>query len=331
MIPKNSSSLPPRALLPQIKQYFRQRTTEQILIVVLIVFFIMMIILSPYFLTKRNIINIMRQISINGLISVGMTLVILSGGIDLSVGSILAICGMIMARMVQISNDFGTLGIVLGLLLSIFIGIALGSLNGYLVGYFRVPPFVTTLGMMSIARGITFIYSDGQPIPNLSPNFLLIGTGFFLGIPIPFYIFLFCLLFFSFLLKRVPFGRNLYAVGASPKCAYLSGINIKLATFSVYLISGLMSAIAGIILTARTTSGLPQAGVTYELDAIAAVVIGGASLSGGKGSLLGTFLGVLLIGILGNSLNLLGVSSYYQQVTKGVIIVLAVLIDSIRE
>ncbi len=235
-----------------------------------------------------------------------------------------------MASMSQVTINLGILSIILGIILSILVGMLLGGLNGFLVGYLKVPPFVTTLGMMSIARGVTFIYSDGQPIPNLSPDFLILGTGFFLGIPIPFYIFIFLLILFSLFLAKIPFGRNLYAVGGSPKCAYLSGINVKFSTAFVYLMSGMMSAIAGIILTARTTSGLPQAGIAYELDAIAAVVIGGASLNGGKGALLGTFLGILLIGILSNSLNLLGVSSYYQQVTKGVIIILAVLVNSIR-
>jgi putative xylitol transport system permease protein len=210
-------------------------------------------------------------------------------------------------------------------------GLVLGAFNGVLIAKWRVPAFVVTLGMLSIARGLTFIYTDGMPIPRIDPSFLVFGQGVIFGIPLPVIIFAIVYLIAWIILYKTRYGRYVYAVGGNEKSAKVSGVNTRLIVFSVYAISGLLSALGGIILTARTTAGLPQAGQAYELDAIAAVVIGGTSLSGGQGALSGTIIGALLIGVINNGLDLIGVSSYYQQVIKGAIIIGAVLLDSFRK
>ncbi|MEO8410853.1 MAG: ABC transporter permease [Propionivibrio sp.] len=217
------------------------------------------------------------------------------------------------------------------MLAGLAVGAALGAVNGLLVAHLSVAPFVVTLGMLSVARGLTFIYNDGMPIASLSKDFRFIGQGMALGIPVPVILLAITFFVFWFILKYTTFGRYVYAVGGNERSAKTSGINTRLVIFSVYVISGLLAALAGLILAARTTSALPQAGVAYELDAIAAVVIGGTSLSGGVGTLSGTLVGALIIGVINNGLDLLGVSSYYQQVIKGAIIVAAVLLDVSRK
>lgn len=303
---------------------------------IIIVFFAFCVILAfanPYFLKAKNLINVLRQVSINGLLSIGMTFVILTGGIDLSVGSLLAFAGVVGGSLV--SPAFAQRGFVYPVWISIIVALAcgaiLGSVTGLLVSKMKVPAFVATLGMLSIARGFTFIYTDGMPIPNIDNSFLFLGQGIILGVPFPVIIFGFVFALAWIVLYKTRFGRYIYAVGGNEKSAKVSGINTKLIIFSVYGISGLLSALGGLILTARTTAGLPQAGSSYELDAIAAVVIGGTSLSGGQGDLVGTLFGALIIGVLNNGLDLMGVSSYYQQVFKGAIIIGAVLLDSIRK
>jgi len=281
---------------------------------------------NEYFLTWGNWTNVLRQTSINGILAIGMTYVILAGGIDLSVGSILALSGMVAGSLV---TGTGAHHAMVGILAGILTGVALGAVNGLLVSRLSVPPFVATLGMLSVARGLTFIYSDGMPIPNLSAGFRFIGQGDLGRIPMPIVLLLAIFAVFYFILTYTTFGRYVYAVGGSEKSAKTSGISTRLITFSVYVISGGLAGMAGQILAARTTSALPQAGVSYELDAIAAVVIGGTSLSmGGVGTLVGTLFGALIIGVINNGLDLMGVSSYYQQVVKGVIIVAAVLLDA---
>jgi putative xylitol transport system permease protein len=280
---------------------------------------------NEYFLTWGNWANVLRQTSINGILAIGMTYVILSGGIDLSVGSMLALCGMVAGSLV---TGNGAQPPMVAILAGIATGIVLGAVNGLLVARLSVPPFVATLGMLSVARGLTFIYSDGMPIPNLSPGFRFIGQGDLLGVPMPIVLLLVVFTVFYFILAYTTYGRYVYAVGGSEKSAKTSGISTRAITFSVYVICGGLAGLAGMILAARTTSALPQAGISYELDAIAAVVIGGTSLStGGVGSLVGTLFGALIIGVINNGLDLMGVSSYYQQVIKGLIIVAAVLLD----
>lgn len=280
------------------------------------------------FMTWGNWVNVLRQTSINGLLAIGMTFVILTGGIDLSVGSLLAVSAMVTGSMVTGEHPSSLwLAIPAGLLA----GTALGAVNGFAVARMAVPPFVMTLGMLSVARGLTFIYNDGMPIANLSPEFRFLGQGMLFGLPVPVLVLALTFALFWFVLNYTTFGRYIYAVGGNIKSAKTSGVQTRLVLFSAYLISGLLAALAGLILTARTTSALPQAGVAYELDAIAAVVIGGTSLNGGVGKLTGTLIGALIIGVINNGLDLMGVSSYYQQVIKGAIIVAAVLIDVSRK
>ncbi len=304
---------------------------------IILVFALLCVILSfasPYFLKERNIVNVLRQTSINGLLSIGMTFVILTGGIDLSVGSILAFGGVVGASFS--SSAFAALGgtthpVILSFTIGILAGLGLGLINGTLVGKWKIPPFVVTLGMLSVARGLTFIYTNGMPIPNIDKSFLVIGQGELFAIPVPVIIFALVFLIAWVILYKTRFGRYVYAVGGNEKSAKISGINTRLIILLVYGISGLLAALGGLILTARTTAGLPQAGTSYELDAIAAVVIGGTSLNGGQGTLVGTLFGALIMGVISNGLDLLGVSSYFQQLIKGAIIVTAVLLDTLQK
>ena len=285
---------------------------------------------SEHFLTGPNIRNVLRQTSINGLLAIGMTFVILTAGIDLSVGSVLAFGGMIAA--IFASSSLGEqFPLYVALPMGMLAGMALGMVNGSLVAFFRVPPFVVTLGMLSIARGLTLIASNGMPVSRLSPEYIAIGQGMVFGIPVPVLIFFGVFAVAWIVLYQTPFGRYVYAVGGNEEAARISGVNTRMVKFTVYGISGALAALGGIILSARTTAGLPQAGVAYELDAIAAVVIGGTSLAGGQGRLVGTLIGALIIGVVNNGLDLLGVSAYYQLTFKGAIIVAAVLLDSLRQ
>lgn len=301
-----------------------------------ILFFLLLLILglslvTPNFLRTRNILNVLRQTSINGLLSLGMTFVILTGGIDLSVGSVLAFSGIVSASFasdaigMQVHHPLVAMGI--GLLA----GASLGAVNGLFVAKWRMPAFVVTLGMLSMARGFTFLTTDGMPVPRIDTQFLIVGQGILFGIPLPVWIFLGMFGLAWLTLYKTRYGRYIYAVGGNETSAKISGINTRLVIFTVYVISGVLSALGGIILTARTTAGLPQAGQAYELDAIAAVVIGGTSLSGGQGKIIGTLFGALLLGVINNGLDLLGVSSYFQLVIKGLIIIGAVLLDSLRK
>lgn len=279
------------------------------------------------FFTAYNLSNVLRQVSINGILAVGMTFVIVTGGIDLSVGSLLAFTGMVAAGAVSGASALSPLA---GAALAIAAGAVLGACNGGLIAYLRLPAFVVTLGMLSAARGLTLIWNDGMPISNLSDAFKFLGQGQWLGVPAAAVIFITVTALAWIALRYTVYGRWIYAVGGNIRSARLSGIRTTGIVFSVYVLMGALSGVAGTILTARTTAALPQAGVGYELDAIAAVVIGGTSLAGGVGSVLLTLVGVLIIGVINNGLDLLGVSSYYQQVIKGVIIVGAVLIDRAR-
>jgi ribose/xylose/arabinose/galactoside ABC-type transport system permease subunit len=303
---------------------FKETFSEYGVLFALILIFVALSLISPAFLSVDNILNVLRQTSINGLLAMGVTFVILTKGIDLSVGSIVAFSGVIAASLAQ----DGSMPIFVVILLGLIAGVLIGLVNGLVVARWNVAPFIVTLGMMSAARGITFVYSDGRPIPGLSQQFQFIGNGTFLGIPIPVIILLVVFIICSLLLNRTKIGRHVYAVGGNEESALISGVNVKKVKIFVYSISGLLAGLAGVILTSRVTSGLPQAGQAYELDAIAAVVIGGTSLSGGKGRLWGTLVGALLIGILNNGLDLLSVSAYYQLIIKGLIIVIAVMADA---
>lgn len=283
---------------------------------------------TPYFMSWLNWLNIFRQSSINGILAIGVTFVILTKGIDLSVGSVMALAGMVAAHLVTDSNPYW---VGFAILTGIVVGSALGLVNGVLVSLIRVPPFVATLGMLSVARGLTLIVSNGQPTANLSQEFRWIGTGYLAGIPAPIVILIAVFLIGWVVLNYTTFGRYVYAVGGNEKAARTSGIATRSICAATYVISGLLAGLAGLVLTARTTAALPQAGIGYELDAIAAVVIGGTSLSGGRGSLVGTLFGALIIGTINNGMDLMGVSSYYQQVLKGLIIIVAVIADQFRK
>ena len=283
-------------------------------------------VISNNFLTTTNLLNVVRQIAINGILALGMTIVCLTGGIDLSVGSIVAFSGIITAGCLRDYN----LPTAVIILIAIAVGGLLGLYNGYFVAYWNAAPFVVTLSMMTIARGMTYVYSDGRPISNLPAGFLVLGKGSVLGIPLPTVILILVFVLASVMLTKLKFGRYIYAVGGNEHAAMVSGINVKRIKMMVYVLSGIACGIASIILTARVSAGLPTAGSGYELDAIAATVIGGTSLSGGRGRLWGTMVGAILLGIVNNGLDLLNVSSFYQQIVKGLIILGAILIDSKR-
>lgn len=290
-------------------------------------------ILSDKFLTTNNLWNVLRQISVNVCISVGMTLVVLMAGIDLSVGSILAFTSAICAGLLKNGIAIESLDLFIGftvvggVLSAMLIGLLLGIFNGWVITKFSLPPFVATLAMLTIARGATMLYTQGIPISNLGSNFEFIGSGWFIGIPVPVWISTLMVLIVVFITKKTAFGRYIYAIGGNEKAAFLSGININNIKLTVYGIAGMMAAVSGVLVTSRLNSAQPNAGNSYELDSIAAVVIGGTSLSGGVGTVTGTVIGAVIIGVLNNGLVLLNVSPFWQQVVKGLVILLAVIID----
>ena len=299
----------------------------------LLVMVIALSLASPNFLTVDNTLNVLRQISINVCLSLGMTLVILSGGIDLSVGSVLALSGAVAAGLLKnglalppanLLIQFTVPGAVLA---GILVGAALGCANGISVTWFKLPPFVATLGMLSIGRGLTMLWTGGFPITGLGDTFGRLGTGHALGIPMPVWISAALVLIFIGVTRRTCFGRHLYAVGGNERAATLSGLAVPRIKLMVYTLGGALAAVAGLLVTARLDSATPNAGLGYELDSIAAVVIGGTSLSGGRGSIIGTVLGCLIIGVLNDGLFLLNVSPFWQQVIKGAVILAAVALD----
>jgi ribose/xylose/arabinose/galactoside ABC-type transport system permease subunit len=288
------------------------------------ILFIILSISSDSFLTTTNIINIFRQVSIIGIVAVGMSFVIITGGIDLSVGSIMALSAVVASSLAKADSNYS---LFIPIIIGMAVGLACGLINGVLVAKWKVAPFIATLGMMTAARGLAMVYTDGRPVIGLSNAYDNIGSGSVLGIPIPIIAFLIIILIGIFLLNFTVFGRHVFATGGNEQSAKLSGIRVNSVKIGVYVMAGLLSGIGGIILSSRIMSGSPVLGQGYELDAIAAVVIGGTSLFGGIGSIIGTLIGVLIIGVMNNGLDLMNVSSYYQQILKGAIIVIAVLLD----
>ncbi|WP_250475643.1 ABC transporter permease [Caballeronia sp. GAFFF1] len=291
----------------------------------LIVVCIVMMVASSSFLSAANLENVLRQVSINAIIAVGMTCVILTGGIDLSVGSVMALSGTIAAGL-MVSG----LNAVAALLTGVAVGLGFGVANGFFVAFARMPPIIVTLATMGIARGLGLIYTGGYPIDGLPDWVSFFGSGKVLGIQAPVLIMLAVYLIAWLLLDRMPFGRYVYAIGGNEQATRLSGVRVARVKLIVYTLSGLTSAFAAIVLTGRLMSGQPNAGVGFELDAIAAVVLGGTSISGGRGSILGTLVGALLLGVLNNGLNMIGVNPYVQNVIKGGIILLAIYISRER-
>ncbi|MTI60497.1 MAG: ribose ABC transporter permease [Firmicutes bacterium] len=288
----------------------------------LIVLCTILAIISPAFLSVTNILNVLVQVAVISVIAAGSTFVILTGGIDLSVGSILGLCGVMTAAVLK-STGNPLLAVLTGVLLGAFLGLV----NGVVISIGKVPAFVTTLGMMSVARGIAFIYTRGRPISGFPDGFRYIGSGYIGDIPFPVIEAIIIFLIAAYVLKKTPFGRYVYAIGSNEVATKLSGIKTNKYKIMVYAISGLLSGFAAIMFIGRINSGHPLAGDGYELDAIAAVVIGGTSLSGGKGTVFGTLIGALIMGVIRNGLNLLNVDAFWQGVVLGVVIVVAVLID----
>ncbi len=292
----------------------------------LIIFVVFVSFMNPRFLSAANMLNVLRQTSINAIISAGMTFVILTAGIDLSVGSILAFCGAISASLMA-SGYSAPLAIIVPLV----VGSILGMVNGMFISYGKLQAFIMTLVTMTLMRGATLVFTQGKPISiGFGDNTKLfgnIGAGNIFGIPVPIYIMAIVYGVSYYILKHTKFGRYVYAVGGNEEATKLSGINVDKVKIKVYAISGFLSALAGVVVTARLFSAQPTAGSGYELDAIAAVVLGGTSLAGGIGRITGTITGALIIGVLGNALNLLNVSSYYQLMIKALVILAAVLMD----
>ncbi|MEL7605580.1 ribose ABC transporter permease [Sedimentibacter saalensis] len=295
-------------------------------LIVLIATSVAIALLNPRFLSWSNILTVLRQTSINAVIATGMTFAILIGGIDLSVGSVLGLCGAIAATMVSSGTN-----VVLAVLTVLVLGTAIGYLNGTLITTGGLQPFIATLGTVTLLRGAILVFTQGRPISTgntpSSEYFSEIGTGFLGPIPVPVYIMILVFIVAYYILNHTRIGRYIYATGSNEEATMYSGIKTARVKRFVYAVSGMMAALAGILLTARLGSAQPTAGAGYELDAIAAVVLGGTSMAGGIGTIGGTAIGALIIGVLNNALNLMKVSSYYQDVAKGIVILIAVLLD----
>ncbi|PSW21715.1 ABC transporter permease [Photobacterium sanctipauli] len=299
---------------------------------------VVMSILSPVFLTVANLLNVVTQMASIGLLALGVTIIIITRGIDLSSGSVLAVAAVASASMAQ-TLDWGMrmypnmpeLPIIVPILVALAVGALCGYINGALIAYTGIPPFIATLGMMIIARGAALLYSDGRPVSSLIDSYQWIGQGTVAGIPVPVIIFIVMAIVSYILLNYTRFGKYAYAIGGNETAAYVSGINVKKYKILVYTYAGLLAGIAALILSARINSGQPGLGVMYELDAIASATVGGVSHAGGIGTIQGTIIGTMIMGVLQNGLDLLNVSAYWQQVVKGLVIVVAVVFDMKRQ
>ena len=296
--------------------------------IALLVLFVSLSIASSSFLTVTNIFNILKQNSVYGILAVGMTFVIVTGVIDLSVGAIVAMSACFAASLAQ---DGTTTPIFVAILVGVLIGMGCGAFSGFFIAFANIPAFIATLATCTIARGIVYVFTDGRPVTGVSAAYKYIGRASWGPVPVAVVLYAAFLIAGTFLLKYTKYGRHVFAIGGNKQAATVSGIHVKRVEFLVYMISGFCAAFAGLLLSSRIQTGQPAGGDGYELDAITAAVIGGASLSGGKGSVFGSFIGILVVGILTNGLDLLNVSSYYQQIIKGAIILLAVLADRKKE
>ncbi|WP_453993328.1 ABC transporter permease [Bacillus nitroreducens] len=308
-----------------IKKFFRDNLG---IIIGLIVLCIIIALVNPNFLTSNNLLNVLRQTSTNLYLALAMTMVIIIGGIDLSVGSIMAVVGVVTTTLIALFSFPVAAAVGVGLL----VGMLFGAINGYVAATTVIPPFIITLATMNIARGAAYVISDGKPIRVMSDSFNSIGSGYLGGVlPMPVFYLLILLVICYIIMNKTKLGRYMYAVGGNAEAAKFSGINIKKVKFFAYTFSGLMAAIAGIVLASRMFSGQPTSGNGAELDAIAAVVLGGTSMTGGYGRIGGTVIGALIIGVLSNGLNLMGVSSFWQYIVKGIVILVAVYADVIKK
>lgn len=303
------------------KQIFNQLG----MLIILALLIVVMSVIAPNFTDSSNILNVLKQSSITAILAAGMTVVILTGGIDLSVGSTLALSGVIS---VLLSNAGAPVG--LAMIAGAGVGYVAGAINGYLTAVPKLPAFIVTLGSMTYLRGLAYVITGGYPVVLVSEKFKFIGAGEIFGIPTPIYIMAFVYLIMFVVLKYTMFGRHVYAIGGNEEAAHLTGIKVNRTLINVYSISGLLAGISGVVMAGRLFSGQPMVGIAFELDAIAAVVLGGTSFVGGRGRIQGTIIGVLIVAVLTNGMTLLNVDYYWQQVVKGIVIVIAVLLDRLR-
>ena len=310
-----------------MKNVYKIRLSQYGLLIAFAGICLVLAIVTPRFLTIQNLMIIVMQVSINALLAFGVTFVIITGGIDLSIGSMVAVTGVVAALFAH--PDAYPVGVPVGV--GLLAGLAFGAFNGLVITRSKVPPFIVTLGTMTIGRGLALILSKGRPVSNLSDSFNFIGGGKLLGIPTLILVLIVAFILCSLLLRKTVIGRYIYAVGGNEPAARASGIRVNKVKMVVYTLCGGLAALAGILLTSRITTGQPNAGTGFELDAIAAAIIGGSSTSGGSGTMTGTLIGALLIGVISNGLDLLNVTSYYQQVVMGIIIIGAVVLDGINK
>lgn len=306
--------------------YLKNNISKATLFIVLFVMWGVLSFLSPYFFTYNNIFNLVRQTSVIAVVATGMTFVIISGGIDLSVGSIVGASGIILSIMLV-----NGVPVFLAVLFTLLVAVILGAITGMFIYEGNVPPFIASLGMMSIARGLALLLSGGQIITGLPVSFVSFAQMEVLGLPMLSVVLIIVVLIAYLVLSKTRFGRNVYTIGSSDEVARLSGINMRLNYYSIYMLNAFLAALAGIMLTSRLSSGIPTSGNMYELDAIASVVIGGASLSGAEGSVFGTVIGALIMSTLRNGGNLLGIDPFWLRMATGLLIVLAVLFDQVRK
>lgn len=295
--------------------------------IVLVALIALFVILKPKaFLSAENIFNILRQVSVVGIATVGMTCVMLTGGIDLSVGSIIGMVGVMTAWIISPEKGLG-LGIPLGLLVGILTGVLIGFINGFIVTQFKLPPLIATLGIMTSVRGAAYLVTEGKPIFGFPKGFEMLGQGYIWFIPIPVIIMAIMFVIGYIILNKLTIGRYMYGLGGNEEASRLSGVNVNRVKYFVFIFSGLCSAIAGIVLLSRTNSGTPKAGTSYEMDIITAVVLGGVSISGGEGKIIGVIAGVLIMGVLANGMIIVGLTDYVQRVIQGLVLIAAVAFD----
>lgn len=302
-----------------MKQLIKKFSTLMILIILIVIFSAA----SPNFLRINNILNVLRQVAVTSILTAGMTYVIISGGMDLTVGAYLGLAGVVVAKMM---GDMA-LPVPVAVLITIVILTVIGVITGALIVGLNVSAIVITLGMMTVVRGLAYIISGGLPVYDIPESIVFLGQGYIMGIPVPVIIMLIIVLIMGLILKYTYFGRYVYSIGGNVEAAKLAGVSVNKITVSLYAISAFLAAIAGVILTGRISSGSPQSGTSTEMDVVTAVVIGGVSVNGGKGSMLGAFLGAVIIGVLTNGLTIINIGEYYQQVVKGAVLILAVAFD----